>query len=104
MPSETNEKSFKTNLRHELIHAYDTAKGADFKNAYHLLCSELRANSLAGNCLSIKDGVKIENCIVERSLRSVFTAFPEITSVNQIEDFSEIKLRCLKRFGDDFEF
>ncbi|KAK7462951.1 Mitochondrial inner membrane protease atp23 [Stygiomarasmius scandens] len=46
-----NKKHVETTIAHELIHMYDQCKfKVDWKNLRHHACSEIRANSLSGDC------------------------------------------------------
>lgn len=48
----TSRELVERSLRHELVHAYDDARGfVDPQDCYHHACSEIRAARLSGDCL-----------------------------------------------------
>ena len=67
-------------IRHELIHAYDSARGKiDPNNCLHQACSEIRAARLSGDCFARIDSSTMyfdnfflgAKCVENRAIRSV---------------------------------
>jgi mitochondrial inner membrane protease ATP23 len=51
----TSKETAERSVRHELVHAYDDARGfIDPQNCLHHACSEIRAARLSGDCLGLE--------------------------------------------------
>jgi RHS repeat-associated protein len=72
---EDSETSVATTVRHELIHALDKCQKADLDDCKQWACSEVRANSLSGDCEKggdfYEEGVSREECIKRYSAMSL---------------------------------
>lgn len=57
-------------LMHEMVHAYDSAHGADLKRLHHLACSEIRA-AIRAECNGVVDDTEqMKQCVREQAVRS----------------------------------
>ncbi|KAI0323027.1 metalloprotease ATP23 [Amylostereum chailletii] len=75
-----NKKHMEHTMVHEMIHMYDHAKfNVDWRNLRHHACSEIRANSLSGDCSWLREigrgkvafSKQHQACVRRRSVMSV---------------------------------